>query len=349
MQELLFRIVQETCDNIAKHTQSQHVWITLKQQGQSLLLEVRDDGQGFDLTQVRQGRGLAQFHERVVVLKGHLSIQSQLGHGTTIRVRIPLLLSLPEQQDQSRQEWYAKHQWTAARDSIQSAEWSALSALIVIVLQSSINTSQLYFILLLLFSLCATAYSYLRAHLILAQEVLAGREDQSEVQILRLRLRNWRSWKYLLALSGSWYLVSLMHGWHDQRIVLEVAATSCGLLLLLAREHHASIDIQRHYYAQLSPVERDRELHSWQQTLARRCTGWFLCSACYVILTLGLSSSTQPPDRAIQLFYDAPGIIIMLWGFHLLFATILAKRATKAPLNREDQVQSCSKGEFNEA
>lgn len=351
MQELIFRIVQEACDNIARHTHPQHVWLTLEQQGQTLLLEVRDDGQGFDLTYVRQGigLGLAHIHEQTILLKGRLSIQSQIGQGTTICVRIPLLLSLPEQQDQRCQEWHSKHELTCARESIQSAEWAALSALIFMVLHMSIRNvseNQLYFALILLFSLCSTVYSYLRAHLILTKEVLAGREDQSEVQALRLRLRSWRSWKYLLALTGSWCLVSLLHGWHDERIVLEVATASCGLLLLLAQEHSAATNAQRQYYTHLSRAEMRWKLHRWQQTLARRSKGWFLCIGCYLLLTLGMSSITQPPGRSIQLFDNAPGIIIVLWGLQLLVATLIAKREIGSLLSNNDQIQPCSKGDF---
>ena len=185
MQELIFRIVQEACDNIARHTHPQHVWLTLKQQGQALLLEVRDDGQGFDLAHVRQGIGLAHIHEQTILLKGHLSIQSQIGQGTTICVRIPLLLSLPEQQDQLCKEWHSKHELTCAHDNIQSAEWAALSALIFMILYMSFRNGSenwLCISLILLFSLCSTVYGYLRAHLILTKEVLDGREYQSEVQ-----------------------------------------------------------------------------------------------------------------------------------------------------------------------
>jgi signal transduction histidine kinase len=352
VQELIFRIAQEACDNIAQHTHPQHVWLTLEQQGQTLQLEIRDDGQGFDLAHAQQGIGLAHIHEQTIVLKGNLSIQSQIGQGTTICVRIPLLLSLPERQDQLFQEWHSKHELARARDSIQCGEWGTLSALIIMILYIStgnVRENQLFFSLILLFSLCSAIYGYLRAHLILTKEVLDGKDHQSEVQALRLRLRNWRYGKYLLVLAGNWCFVTLLHGWHDKRIVMEVATASFGLLLLLVREYRAAAHAKRQYYARLSQAEIRWELYRWQQTLARRGRGWFLCIGYYILLTLGISGISQPPERSLRLFDHAPGIAIVLWGLHLLIATLIAKREARSLLSHQAQTQQCSKEIFNEA
>src|SRR6202035_5548628 len=99
----------------------------------------------------------------------------------------------------------------------------------------------------LFFSLSATIYGYLRAQIILSHIALTSDEHSGEVQALRLRLRGWHIWKYQLALAGSWYLVSLLHGWHDERIVLELAAASAGLLFLVLREHTTALDARRQW------------------------------------------------------------------------------------------------------
>src|SRR5205823_11954572 len=51
-QEMIFRIVQEGFANIARHARASHVWLSLQRQRDVLLVEIGDDGQGFDLAQV---------------------------------------------------------------------------------------------------------------------------------------------------------------------------------------------------------------------------------------------------------------------------------------------------------
>lgn len=53
-QEMIFRIVQEGFANIARHARAAHVWLSLRQQGDALLVEIGDDGQGFDLALVNE-------------------------------------------------------------------------------------------------------------------------------------------------------------------------------------------------------------------------------------------------------------------------------------------------------
>jgi two-component system sensor histidine kinase UhpB len=94
----LYRIVQESLTNIAKHANAQTVRITLHRQGKTLLLSIADDGCGFDLATVRgpergkdgPGLGLFGMEERVRLLGGSHQIETQPGCGTTIWATIPL-------------------------------------------------------------------------------------------------------------------------------------------------------------------------------------------------------------------------------------------------------------------
>jgi PAS domain S-box-containing protein len=92
----LFRVVQETLNNVRKHAQAQAIQICLDLRAASLLtLTIHDDGQGFDpatLQRVyREGHvGLKQMAERVKSSNGAFSIQSQPGQGATIQVTLPL-------------------------------------------------------------------------------------------------------------------------------------------------------------------------------------------------------------------------------------------------------------------
>jgi PAS domain S-box-containing protein len=87
----IFRIVQETLDNIVRHAQANAVEITLDRSGDDFILEVRDDGQGFDLnTPEEKTLGLVGIQERVRRLGGAVAIFSAPGKGTAIEVRMPV-------------------------------------------------------------------------------------------------------------------------------------------------------------------------------------------------------------------------------------------------------------------
>jgi PAS domain S-box-containing protein len=86
----MFRIVQEALTNITRHADAHQVFITLEQTEDDCLLEVRDDGRGFDpVTIPRKSFGLAGMKERVLMLGGVLDVASSPGHGTSIKVRVP--------------------------------------------------------------------------------------------------------------------------------------------------------------------------------------------------------------------------------------------------------------------
>lgn len=96
MQEALFRIVQEAFANIVRHARVQHVWCDLSQDGKTLKLVIRDDGQGFDMQAIRKGVGLANIEERTRRLDGVTTIASEPGQGTTLCVQIPLCYLLKQ-------------------------------------------------------------------------------------------------------------------------------------------------------------------------------------------------------------------------------------------------------------
>jgi len=105
-QEMIFRIVQEGFTNIARHARASHAWLSLRRQRDVLLVEIGDDGQGFDLTQANGcpdsygGMGLSNVRERVRDLGGILSVWSLQGKGTTLHLCIPLVKPPQEVQEQ---------------------------------------------------------------------------------------------------------------------------------------------------------------------------------------------------------------------------------------------------------
>jgi signal transduction histidine kinase len=92
METALFRIVQEAVNNVIQHAQAQHVGVMLKRNREQVILQVVDDGQGFDAQLPRSGRhvGLWSMRERVEQLGGQFEVRSTPGQGTVVTAVIPL-------------------------------------------------------------------------------------------------------------------------------------------------------------------------------------------------------------------------------------------------------------------
>jgi signal transduction histidine kinase len=85
----ILRIAQEALANALRHAEAEHVWVRLGAQDGQLVLEVRDDGVGFDpdAAAVRSRRlGLTSMEERAQRLGGRLTLRSEPGAGTTVRL-----------------------------------------------------------------------------------------------------------------------------------------------------------------------------------------------------------------------------------------------------------------------
>jgi signal transduction histidine kinase len=86
----LYRIAQEALHNIVKHAHASMVLLRLDRQDDELVLEVRDDGRGFDPAGSFPGHlGLRSIQERAARLGGTCFIESVLAQGTYLRVCIP--------------------------------------------------------------------------------------------------------------------------------------------------------------------------------------------------------------------------------------------------------------------
>jgi signal transduction histidine kinase len=88
----LFRVLQEALQNAVKHSGVRHFEVELRYALDALDLTVRDSGRGFDVEGAMQahGLGLISMAERLKLVDGHLSIDSQPERGTTIHARVPL-------------------------------------------------------------------------------------------------------------------------------------------------------------------------------------------------------------------------------------------------------------------
>lgn len=88
----IYRMIQELFNNIVKHSEADHAKVALNQAGEAILLEVSDNGKGFNIQntiKTSAGSGLINIRQRVEYLKGHLEIESKPGK-TVIRIELPL-------------------------------------------------------------------------------------------------------------------------------------------------------------------------------------------------------------------------------------------------------------------
>ncbi len=86
----LYRIAQETFNNIAKHAEATRVIAALNEVGDSMVLHIEDDGRGFDVEKMaHKGLGLTTIRERAVETGGRVEIDSREGQGTSITVCWP--------------------------------------------------------------------------------------------------------------------------------------------------------------------------------------------------------------------------------------------------------------------
>jgi signal transduction histidine kinase len=86
----LLRITQEAMHNIKKHAQAKNVNITFSFMEDLFVMDIADDGRGFDPSKNNGGFGLTTMRARIEELSGILTIESEQGRGTAIAVSLPV-------------------------------------------------------------------------------------------------------------------------------------------------------------------------------------------------------------------------------------------------------------------
>lgn len=86
----LLLIIKEALNNSAKHSQATKVNVNVYQKEGELVVKIKDDGRGIDLSKTKNGNGLGNIKYRCTKMKGKFTIKSQPGSGTLITCRIPL-------------------------------------------------------------------------------------------------------------------------------------------------------------------------------------------------------------------------------------------------------------------
>ncbi|MGD2254123.1 MAG: PAS domain S-box protein, partial [Anaerolineales bacterium] len=91
LEQGLHRVAQEALNNVVKHSQAQCVKVDIRAEDQKVIMEIMDDGLGFDPTSVHEkgGLGIQGMEERARKLEGKLSIDCKPGKGTCVRFEAP--------------------------------------------------------------------------------------------------------------------------------------------------------------------------------------------------------------------------------------------------------------------
>ncbi|MBI3954343.1 MAG: sensor histidine kinase [Chloroflexi bacterium] len=90
LETVIYRVVQEAINNVARHSQATRAKINLSSRGDTFVATVEDNGRGFDPLVTREGVGLQGMRERASLAGGQLTLDSQTGHGTRVRLQLPL-------------------------------------------------------------------------------------------------------------------------------------------------------------------------------------------------------------------------------------------------------------------
>ncbi|MCA1728861.1 MAG: hypothetical protein LC751_05470 [Actinobacteria bacterium] len=85
----LLRVLQEALTNARRYSGARNVEVKLGKEDGEILMEVSDDGRGFDMASVQAGVGLSAMRERIEGVGGTLAVHGQPGKGTRVVVSIP--------------------------------------------------------------------------------------------------------------------------------------------------------------------------------------------------------------------------------------------------------------------
>jgi signal transduction histidine kinase len=88
-----YRVFQEALQNVLKHSQTSRLGVSLTVEGRDLVLRVKDYGHGFNVESANQtgSLGLLSMRERLSMVGGAFVIHSEIGKGTEVEARLPMM------------------------------------------------------------------------------------------------------------------------------------------------------------------------------------------------------------------------------------------------------------------
>jgi signal transduction histidine kinase len=96
VQGVIFYIVEEAIGNARKHAQAETIWVRLQRRDSAIVVEVEDDGRGFDVQAMqtsydaRGSLGMINMRERAELVGGKIGVSSRVGKGTRVTLTVPL-------------------------------------------------------------------------------------------------------------------------------------------------------------------------------------------------------------------------------------------------------------------
>jgi signal transduction histidine kinase len=90
VEQAVYRIIQESLANVARHSRARLVEIELFYRPGCLYVAIVDDGCGFDVSRKLVGLGLRSMRERVQSVGGQIIVESEPGNGTRVTAQVPL-------------------------------------------------------------------------------------------------------------------------------------------------------------------------------------------------------------------------------------------------------------------
>lgn len=89
-ESVLFRVIQESVNNVIKHAEAKHLDIQVHKDDDGMSVTIEDDGKGFDMKTIKKhGIGLKNIYSRVQLHAGTVEIDSQPGRGTLVAIHMP--------------------------------------------------------------------------------------------------------------------------------------------------------------------------------------------------------------------------------------------------------------------
>jgi signal transduction histidine kinase len=86
----IYRILQEALNNCNKYANAKTINVSIVKQEKIVTLQIRDDGDGFNVSKAKKGIGIKNMLQRSTAVNGELNIESEIGKGTTLFLKIPI-------------------------------------------------------------------------------------------------------------------------------------------------------------------------------------------------------------------------------------------------------------------
>jgi hypothetical protein len=309
-------MAQEALANIARHARARHVWLRLEAQGDTMLLEARDDGQGFAPETASGGMGLGNLRERARALGGAAEIISAPGQGTTVRITAPLLpplhISAEERARQARLD-------ALARDG---GRWLAL-CFTALDLAGALLLFGLPFWSVALGLVAAVGAALLARPPWREIVALSGRASEQALA-LGHRMREFTAWLVFALALCVWYLPASQPAWSGGARLAGVTAGSALLLALGALGWERWRRATARYYRTLPPAQRRVAIQKrWDETVSMLGTLAFIF---LVGLIFGGWPITLPPHTPGE-WSDTAGaaLLALVGGFGLIEVGLIGR------------------------